>query len=110
MKSMPYIIALVLVGSAFGSDIDVVERPSEMAAKKYPRPEMPDVVANARKAIAERPSYVPTPIVQEAPRPMTTTISPCGSGYQIITDYSNGRSDVSQAGPCGSGWTIIHDR
>jgi hypothetical protein len=72
MKTMPILIAMLLVGNAFGCDY--VESTREIIARR--KPQMPDVVAEAKKSSAAQTPYVPTP--DAPPRPSSTS-------YSIIT-------------------------
>jgi hypothetical protein len=75
MKTMPILIAMLLVGNAFGWECNV-ERPSELSAKLHPRPAVPCGIEMAEKAAKAQTPYVPTP--DAPPRPSSTS-------YSIIT-------------------------
>jgi hypothetical protein len=60
MKTMPILIALLLVGNAFGWECNV-ERPSELSVKLHPRPAVPGGIEMAEKAAKAQTPYVPTP-------------------------------------------------
>jgi len=89
---MPILLAMLLAGSAFALSPD---DPLSKGFQNYidsSRGQAPDIHFS-------QPSTPSTPSV--------TTIGPCGGGYQIISQYPDGHSTVSQAGPCGGGWTIV---
>lgn len=69
---MPILIAMLLVGNAFAGDY--VESSREIIARM--KPQMPDVVAEAKKSMAAQAPYVPTP---DKPSSASST------SYSIIT-------------------------
>jgi len=93
MKTIPILIAMLVAGNALALT------PDDPAYKDIER----------MTAEASKQSPIPSGIQPASPStPSVTTIAPCGAGYQISTQYSDGHYDVSQAGPCGAGWSIIH--
>lgn len=74
MKTMPILIAMLLVGN--GLALDPVERPSEMIAQRFPRPAVPGGVEMAEKAAKAQTPYVPTP-----DKPSTAS----STSYSLIT-------------------------
>jgi hypothetical protein len=85
MKTMPILIAMLLVGNAFGWE--AVERPSEMIAQRFPRPAVPGGVEMAEKAAKAQTPYVPTP--EKPPSPSSTSYSlitlPDGKTASVLT-------------------------
>ena len=92
MKAMPILIALLFAGSAFAL------APDDPLAKGFQ-----NYIDATRGKAPEMKTQASSSSV-----PNITTIGPCGGGYQIISDYSDGHSTVSQAGPCAAGWIIVN--
>jgi hypothetical protein len=85
MKTMPILIALLLVGNAFGWE--AVERSDETIARLHPRPAVPGGIEMAEKAAKAQTPYVPTP--EKPPSPSSTSYSlitlPDGKTASVLT-------------------------
>lgn len=92
MKTMPYIIALVLAGSAFGSDINAVEDPLELHARivKEREANKPhfDSEGVARRVAASREAPNQTVVVRESPQPSFITVREVNPGVWQASDGS----------------------